>query len=110
MKWDAKVVPHHEGQEYRARGLGVLRDVAGDAGGDRGNSSFFQGALHERDRLMTDGSGRGGERDVCTFFGNGVGDVLGECPLQPFGVHVVADERVEILRQSTNYSFSRQFL
>lgn len=109
VKGNAKVVSHHEWQEYGTRRLGMFRNVAGDAGRDRGYSSSFQGALHERDRLMTDGSGRRGKRDVGSFFRNRVCNVLGERPLEPLGVHVVADERVEILCQATDYTFGRKF-
>lgn len=103
----AEVMSHHERQEHGAWRLGVFGHVSRYGGRDGGDSSAFDGALHERDALMADGSGRRGKDDVGAFGPHGGGDVLRERPLQSLRVHVVADEGVEGIRQPAYHPFGR---
>lgn len=108
MEGDAEMVPHHEREEDRSRRTGVLGHVPRHGGGDGGDASTFDGALDQRDALMADGSGRRGECDVGPFRRHCRRDVLRERPLQPLRVHVVADERVEVVREPTDHPFRHE--
>ncbi len=55
----AEVMPHHEGHEHRSRRLHMLGHIPRDADGNRGDTPSLDCALHERDRLVSDWSGRG---------------------------------------------------
>ncbi len=59
VKGHAEMVPHHERQEDRSWRLEVLGDVTGDRDGNRGDAPSLDGALHERDRLVSYRSGWG---------------------------------------------------
>ena len=101
----AEVVPHHEGHEHRARRLTVLCDVQSDGDGNCGNTSVFNSALHERDRLVSYRSSGSEQRDIGTICHNSLRNILSERALQSLRVHVVTDEGEEVRRQTTYYAF-----
>jgi hypothetical protein len=99
---DAEVVPHHEGDEDGARRLTMLRHVERYGDGYGGDASSLDGALHERDGLMSYRSSGREQRDISVGARDGFRYVLGQGALQPLRVHVVADEGEEVRRQPPN--------
>jgi hypothetical protein len=58
MKRDAKMVPHHEWHEHRARRFDLVCHIQSDRDGNRGDVPAFYGALNQRDGLVSYRSGR----------------------------------------------------
>jgi len=110
MEGDPEMVTHHEGHEDRAWRPGMFRDVAGHRDRHRGDTPSFYGALHERDGLMSERSGRRQEGDVRPLGDHRLRDVLGQRPLQALRIHIVADEGDEVGREATDHALCRQFL
>jgi hypothetical protein len=68
------------------RRLHVLRNVTGDSDRDGGDAPTLHCALHERGRLMADGSGRRGQGDVGSIGHHRVRDLLRK--RRDFGDHL----------------------
>lgn len=79
VKGWAELVPHHERDEYRSGRLGVLRDVSRYRDRYGRNASSLDGALNQRDRLVSYGSGGGCQDQVGSLRHDFVGDLFGQC-------------------------------
>lgn len=78
----AEQVPHAEGHEHGSRGVGMLGDVASTGHRHRRDATSFDGALDQRDALVANGSGGGGERNIGCLLLDCRGDVLGNRRLE----------------------------
>jgi len=89
---------HHERHKQCARRFDVFRHIERDRDRNCRYTSSFNGTLDQRDALMADRSGGGKQGDVRHFRFDRIGYVLGQRFFKPLGVHVVTDERKEIVR------------
>ncbi len=105
MKRYTEMMSHHKRQKDCAGRFDVFGNVERDAQRYGRNSSFFNDALHERDALMADRSRRSKQHDVRFFRFDRIGNIFGERFFQSFRIHIVADKRVKILRQTADKIF-----
>ena len=77
MKRHTKMMAHHKWDKDCSRRLHVFRDVTRH--GDRygWNTSPFNSALHERDRLMSYWSGETQEGSICAIGYDSISNVFG---------------------------------
>lgn len=100
VKRGAEMVSHRPWNEDCAWQLQDLRGISSDRHGDGRDSSLFDCSLNQSDRLMTDWSGRGEQRNVCPLlFGDCSCNVFHHGGVETLRVHVVADEAEEVRRQ-----------
>ncbi len=100
----AEVVPHHERYEHSTRRLRVLRHIQSNRKRNRGYPSAFNGALHERDGLVSYRSGRAQQSDVGSVGDDRIRYLFAQRTLQSLRVHIIADKGEEVGRQSTDHT------
>jgi len=103
----AEVVPHPEGHEDGAGRLRLLRHIQSNRDRNGRYASAFNGALHERDRLVSYRSRRAQQGDVRALGNHCFSDLFRQRALQSLGVHVIADEREEVWCQSADHAVGR---
>lgn len=92
MKRHTKMMAHHKRHKHRTWRLDVFRNVLGNGDGNGGNASLFKSALDQRDRLMSDRSGRA-EQCSFGFIGSyGISDFLSQSCFKLLWSHIVANK------------------
>ena len=110
MKRHAEMVSHHKRQKHRPRRLDLLRYIQGHRKRNGRDTSIFNGALHERDALMADRSGRREQHNIRLFRLDRPSNILSQRPLQSLRIHIITDEGVEILGEPADKAFVDKFL
>ena len=110
VKRHAEVMTHHKRHKDRSRWLAMLRHVESNRDRNCRNTSSLNGALHERDGLVSYWSSGTQKRRISALGYYRVGDVFGQCSFKALRVHLVADERKEVRRETADNAFRRQFL
>ena len=110
VKRHTEVMTHHERHKDRSRWLAMLRHVESNRDRNCRNTSSLNSALHERDGLVSYRSSRTQKRRISAVGHYRVGDVFGQCSFKALRVHLIADERKEVRRETADHALRHQFL
>lgn len=97
MERHAKMVAHHERHKESPGRFYPLGDIEGNRDRNCRDAALFDSALNQRDGLMSYWSCWSQQDNIGVLALNRLGDVFRKSLLQSFRVHVVANERVEIV-------------
>src|SRR5882724_1185445 len=105
-----EVMAHHKGKENRTRWFAMLGHIESNRHRNCRDTSAFNSALHERDRLVSYRSSGTQKSGLCSVRYDRIGNVFGQCLFKVLRVHLVADKRKEVWREFTNQALRSQLL